>query len=91
MTVVLDSSVVVAALLDAGPDGTWAEHVLASGALMAPHLMPVEAANILRRAWLAGEVEDEVATSATQTSWQFPLSCSPMNPSPTGFGNCAVI
>ena len=64
MTVVLDSSVVVAALVDAGPDGTWAEQVLVGGPLMAPHLMLAEAANILRRACLAGEVDDDVANSA---------------------------
>lgn len=56
MTVVIDASVVVAALVDAGADGTWAETVLGSGPLAAPHLMPIEAANILRRAELAGTI-----------------------------------
>ena len=37
MTVVVDASVVVAALLDTGPDGTWAESLL-GGDLAAPHL-----------------------------------------------------
>lgn len=64
MTVVVDASVVVAALLDAGPTGAWAEDLLQSEALAAPHLMPVEAANIMRRAALGGDVSDDVAALA---------------------------
>lgn len=65
MTLVVDASVVVAALLDAGPDGRWAESVLFSGeALAAPHLLPVEAANVLRRAAAAGDLSDDAATLA---------------------------
>lgn len=61
---VVDSSVVVAALIDRGPVGSWAEALLASGPLAAPHLMPVEAANVLRRAALAGEISADVAALA---------------------------
>lgn len=64
MTLVLDSSVVVAALLDQGPVGSWAESLLVSGPLAAPHLMPVEAANVLRRSLLAGEISADVAALA---------------------------
>jgi predicted nucleic acid-binding protein len=64
VTIVIDASVVVAALIDGGPEGEWAEEVLASDFLAAPHLMPVEAANILRRAALAGDVNDDLATLA---------------------------
>jgi predicted nucleic acid-binding protein len=32
--------------------------------LVAPHLMPVEAANVLRRAALAGDISDDVAALA---------------------------
>lgn len=49
MSVVVDSSVIVAALVDVGPHGVWAEDVLAEGALYAPELARVEATNILRR------------------------------------------
>lgn len=59
MTVVVDASVVVAALVDASPTGLWAEAVLLSGQLAAPHLMPVEVANILRRSILAREISDQ--------------------------------
>ena len=62
--VVIDASTVVAALVDSGPEGLWAEQVLASGPLAAPHLMPVEVANILRRASAAGEISADVAALA---------------------------
>lgn len=64
MTLVVDSSAVVAALVDGGSDGVWAESLLASEPLAAPHLMPVEVANILRRAVLAGDITDDVASMA---------------------------
>ena len=64
MSAVVDASVVVAALIDDGPAGRWAEELLASTPLAAPHLMPVEAANILRRAALAGDVSDDIASLA---------------------------
>ena len=64
MTVVVDASVVVAALADAGATGTWAESVLAGEPLAAPHLMPVEAASILHRAELAGEISADAASLA---------------------------
>ena len=64
MTVVVDASAVVAALVDAGSDGRWAESELALEGLAAPHLMPVEAANILRRAVLAGDLSADIAALA---------------------------
>ena len=64
MTLVVDASMVVAALVDSGPIGIWAESLLASEALAAPHLMPVEAANILRRAALTGDISHDTASLA---------------------------
>jgi predicted nucleic acid-binding protein len=64
VTLVVDASLVVAGLVDAGPIGRWAEEALASGPLAAPHLMPVEVANILRRASLAGELSNDAASLA---------------------------
>jgi predicted nucleic acid-binding protein len=61
---VVDASVVVAALVDGGPDGRWAEQVLTSGALAAPHLLPAEVANVVRRAAQAGRVSADAATLA---------------------------
>lgn len=62
--VVVDASVVVAALVDSGPDGGWAEQVLTSGSLAAPHLLPAEVANVVRRAALAGKITADAATLA---------------------------
>ena len=64
MTLVVDAGLVVAGLVDGGPVGTWAEEQLAAGDLAAPHLMPVEAANILRRASLAGQISSDTASIA---------------------------
>lgn len=62
--VVVDGSLVVAALIDAGREGTWADGLLGSDALAAPHLMPVEVANILRRAVASGELTADAASMA---------------------------
>jgi predicted nucleic acid-binding protein len=62
VTLVVDASAVVAGLTDGGPDGLWAEALLAAESLAAPHLMAVEAANILRRAALAGDISADVAS-----------------------------
>jgi predicted nucleic acid-binding protein len=64
MTLVVDSSLVVAALVDGGQVGTWADHLLATDDLAAPHLMPAEAANVLRRAAMAGEISADTAALA---------------------------
>jgi predicted nucleic acid-binding protein len=64
MTVVVDASVVVAALASADATGEWAESVLVGEPLAAPHLMPVEAASILHRAELAGEISADTASLA---------------------------
>lgn len=64
MTLVVDASVVASALVDTGPVGRWAEDRLAGDRLAAPHLMPAEAANVLRRAELRDEVSVDVAAIA---------------------------
>ncbi len=61
---VAGASLVVAALADSGKDGTWALELLATGPLAARHLMPVEAANILRRAVFSGQISADAAALA---------------------------
>ena len=61
---VVDAAFVVAALVDAGRDGTWADALLDGDALAAPHLMPVEVANILRRAVASAELTADAASLA---------------------------
>ena len=57
MTLVVDASVVVAALVDSSPVGAWAESVLLEGDLYAPSLLPAETANVLRRLESAGRID----------------------------------
>lgn len=66
MTLVVDATVVVSALIDSGREGEWASEQLARGPLAAPHHMPVEVANVLRRTALQGEIPDSVAALALQ-------------------------
>ena len=73
MSLVVDASVVVAALIDSGPDGIWAEQRLASDALVAPYLLPVDVANVLRRAVLAGEVSVDSASLAHSDLLELPV------------------
>ena len=56
MTTVVDASVLVAALVDSGSEGEWAEFVIADGARVGPELVLVETCNILRRFERTGQV-----------------------------------
>lgn len=62
--VVCDASVVVAVLLDSGPDGRWATDALTGADLAAPNLLPFEAANIIRRHELAALITADQAAQA---------------------------
>ena len=62
--IVCDASVVVALLLDSGPDGQWAADQLSGPDLFAPSLMPYECANIVRRNELADRVGADQAAQA---------------------------
>ena len=64
MSVVIDSSVVVAALLDTGDHGAWAEKILEQGDLYAPELLCVESANVLRRLVRGKEITEQEANAA---------------------------
>jgi len=61
---VVDAAFVVAALVDGGPDGTWADALLTTDHLAAPHLLLVEVANILRRAVLSEDLSADAASMA---------------------------
>ena len=61
---VVDASVVVAALTGDATNGDWARETLADAHLTAPHLMPVEVANVLRRNQLLGVLSSDSATLA---------------------------
>ena len=78
--VVVDASAAVALLVDAGPDGRWAERVLAREQLAAPHHMPVEVANILRRAAARGEISADAAALAHADLVALPVELFPYEP-----------
>ena len=80
MSRVLDASVVVAALLDGGEVGAWAEDMLLGDHLAAPHHMPVEVANILRRAVTSGAVSGDAATLAHIELQTLPIDYFPYPP-----------
>lgn len=77
MTRVVDASTVVAALTDSGADGRWAESQLASGPLIAPHLLMVEVAHVLRRGEQTRQLSVDVAAISFATLQQLPIELSP--------------
>jgi predicted nucleic acid-binding protein len=80
LSVVVDASVLVAALIDKGPAGIWAEEILARGSLLAPELARVEATNILRRLELAKHVTSVEANAAHDALMQLVLELFPFDP-----------
>jgi predicted nucleic acid-binding protein len=80
LSVVVDSSVLVAALVDTGPYGTWAERVLSGSSLHAPDLVRVEATNILRRLELAKQLTTPEANAAHEDLMQLGLELLPFDP-----------
>lgn len=80
MSVVVDASVLVAALVDSGADGTWAEGVLGAGSLHAPELVWVETTNILRRIEHAKKISTAEANAAMEELMELDLEPFPFEP-----------
>jgi predicted nucleic acid-binding protein len=80
LSVVVDASVLVVALIDAGPDGSWAESILAAGSLHTPDLARAEAANILRRLERAKEISSSEANAAFEDLMQLNLEVFAFDP-----------
>lgn len=80
MRLVVDASVVVAALVDDGPTGRWALAELMSAQLVAPHLMPVEVMHALRRAVMAHDLSPEVAAPALGDLADLPVALFAFGP-----------
>jgi predicted nucleic acid-binding protein len=80
MTLVIDASVVVAALIDVGTEGDWAESLIASEVLVAPELMMVETTNILRRLELANEISPIESGLAQKDLMQLDVQVFPFHP-----------
>ena len=80
MSIVVDSSVLVAALVDTGPHGAWAEKVLARGSLYAPELARAEATNIFRRLERAKLIATPEANAARNDLMQLDIDLFPFEP-----------
>ena len=80
MTEVVDSSAIVAVLIDSGRVGTWAEDVVSDAPLAGPELVLVETSNILRRLERAGEISRLEATSAYRDLLRLELTLFPFSP-----------
>ena len=77
MSLVLDSSVLVAALVDTSSRGTWAEDILAADSLHAPELVRAEATNILRRLERARRITTPEANAAQDDLMQLHMELVP--------------
>ena len=70
----------VAATVDFGPEGIWAEQILENGPFAAPHLVLAEATNILRRLELASRLTPLEAVSASRELLELDIDLFPFEP-----------
>lgn len=80
MTIVVDSSVLVAALTDGGPDGDWARSGIAVEQLAAPAHVYAEVSSVLRRGVLANKLSREVASLAHRDLVRMPVDVFAFEP-----------
>jgi predicted nucleic acid-binding protein len=80
LSAVVDASVLVAALLDTGRHGVWAEELLSRGRLYGPELVAIETTNILRRLERAKRVTTVEANAAHQEHQRLPIELYPFQP-----------
>jgi predicted nucleic acid-binding protein len=73
VSLVVESSVLVAALLDAGPHGQWAERLLTSEPLHVPELVLAETTNIIRRLERQGAIATPDANAAQEDMMLLPI------------------
>ncbi len=80
MSVVIDASTLVAALIDNRDDGQWALEQLAWEPMAAPQLLSAETSNILRRMELSGQVSRLEATASQRELSRFDFELYPFEP-----------
>jgi len=80
VSIVVHASVLVAATTDTGPLGDWAEATLTEDDLIAPHLVLIEATNILRRLEAAHELTRIEASAAQHEILELDLLLLPFEP-----------
>lgn len=80
MNIVVDSSVIVSALVDSGPDGDWAEEIIAGGLLLAPELILAEVTSSVRRLERAKLITMPAANAAQDDLMQLNIELFPFAP-----------
>jgi predicted nucleic acid-binding protein len=80
VSVVVDASVVITALVDSGPNGAWAEKIIESGPLYGPEMVRVESTHILRRLERAKELMTQEANAAFEDLAQLEIELFPFEP-----------
>ena len=80
MTVVVDASLLIAALVDSGADGRWAEGILADGELASAEMVLAESANVLRRLESNRSIAASTASAAYGDLLQLELSLHGLSP-----------
>jgi len=80
MTVVVDASVAVAALIDSGNAGDWAEEIIGRDGLIAPELLLIETTNVLRRLERNGDIATYEAISAHRDLMRLDIDLFPFAP-----------
>ena len=80
MSLVVDSSVIVAALIDTGPHGVWAEQAIEREELYAPELVRAEVMNILRRFERSRQITTPEANTAREDLMQLEIELLPFDP-----------
>jgi predicted nucleic acid-binding protein len=80
LSAVVDASVLIAALVDSGAGGAWAETILAAGGLNAPELVLAETSNVLRRLESGRRISESEASQAFEDLMQLPMQLYPFEP-----------
>lgn len=80
MSAVIDASVLVAALVDSGPHGAWAEQIILAADLHAPGIVRAEAASTLRRLESTGVITRPTANAAFDDLMRLDLQLLPFDP-----------
>ena len=77
---VIDGSLLVAALVDSGRDGQWAEGVIATDELAGPELTLVETSDVLRRLERARRISRFEAEGAYRDMLRLDVELFPFSP-----------
>ena len=75
--IVADASAIVALLLDNGAAGRWSAQALSGADLAAPHLLPFEVANVIRRHATARLIGHDVAEQSMADLADLPIEYWP--------------